>query len=164
MACAAKIDERMRKLFQTANEAKVQVVLKTQQRLLRECVREKHQRDKAEEKERKRREKEERVRAQAEKRAPAQPEPAAPAPAPAPTPAPAPVPTPAPEPAPAPTDSVGRADSSGKRQLQHLDSGVGTPPSATVFRSRVKYQTPAQAPTNTPRSRCVSKARAMLNL
>ena len=29
-ACAAKIDEKIRKLFHTANEAKVQVVFKTQ--------------------------------------------------------------------------------------------------------------------------------------
>ena len=146
MACAQKIDEKIRKLFQTANEAKVQVVLNTQQRLLRECEREKQQRDKAEEKERKRREKEERVRAQAEKRAPAQPEPPAPAPALAPAPAPAPAPTPAPAQAPEPAhalvDSVGRADSLGKRQLHDLDTGVGTPPSAKVFRSRVKYPTP----------------------
>ena len=139
MACAAKIDEKIGKLFQTANEAKVQVVLKTQQKVLRECKREKQQRDKAEEKERKGREKEETVRAQAEKRAPAQPEPPTPAPAPAPAPvpaqAPAPVPAPpqAPEPAPAPVGSVGRANSSGKRQLQDLDTGVGTPPSAKVF-------------------------------
>ena len=41
IACASKIDGKIRKLFRTANEAKVQVVLKTQQRLLRECGREK---------------------------------------------------------------------------------------------------------------------------
>ena len=52
MACAAKIDEKIRKLFLTVNEAKVQVMLKTQQ-LLRECERKKQQREKAEEKERK---------------------------------------------------------------------------------------------------------------
>ena len=163
---AAKINEKIRKLFQTANEAKVQVVLKTQQRLLRECEREKQQRDKAEEEERKRQEKEERVRAQAKKRAPAQPEPPAPAPAPAPapTPAPAPASAPAPEPAPALADSVGRANSSGNRRLQDLDIGVGTPPSAKVFRSRLKYPNPPQAPTNITRSGRASKARDMLNL
>ena len=41
MTYAAKIDEQMRKLYQRANEAKVQGVLKTQQRVLRECLREK---------------------------------------------------------------------------------------------------------------------------
>ena len=160
MARAAKIDDKIRKLFQTANEAKVQDVLKTKQRLLRQCEKEKQQRDKAKEKEKKRRKKEERVRAQAEKRAPAQPELLAPAqapaaalaPAPAGAPAPAPALAQAPEPAPASAYSVGRADSSGKRQLQDLDTGVDTPPSAKVFRSRVKYPTPPQAPTNTTRS------------
>ena len=36
MTCATKIDEKMRKLYRIANDAKVQAVIKTQQRLLNE--------------------------------------------------------------------------------------------------------------------------------